>query len=83
MVPLLRLKVFFIARISKRSKNGIFHYVGGWSSKYVLGVPRNISLNFGQNRISNSRDIADLDKCHRENVVLTIVTLIAVLYCQE
>ena len=32
-----------------------------WQLDFVLGVPRNLPLNVGQNQISNCRDIADIE----------------------
>ena len=37
-----------------------------WQLTSVEDGPRKLTLNFGQNRISNSGDIADLDKCHQD-----------------
>ena len=38
----------------------------------VLDVPRNLPLKFGQNRASNSCDIADMDKCRQDKCHLTV-----------
>ena len=38
-----------------------------WQLEYVQIGPKNLPLKFGQNRASNSRDIADMDKCHQDN----------------
>ena len=32
----------------------------------VLDVPRKLPLKFHQNRVSNSQDIPDMDKCHQD-----------------
>ena len=37
-----------------------------WTSASVRNGPRNLSLKFGKNRVSNSWDIPDMDKCRQD-----------------
>ena len=37
-----------------------------WLLLYVQDCPRNLSLKFDQNRVSNSWDIPDMDKCRKD-----------------
>ena len=37
-----------------------------WQLEYVQIGPRNLPSKFDQNQASNSRDIADMDKCRQE-----------------
>ena len=41
-----------------------------WQLESVQDSPRNLSLKFGQNRVSNSWDIPDMDKCHPDKCCL-------------
>ena len=41
-----------------------------WQLEYVQDGPRNLSLKFGQNRVSDSWDIPDMDKCHKDKCCL-------------
>ena len=37
-----------------------------WLLVYVQDCPRNLPLKFDQNRVSNSWDIPNMDKCHQD-----------------
>ena len=37
-----------------------------WQSTSVKVGPRKLTLNFGQNQVSNSGDIANMEKCHQD-----------------
>ena len=62
-----------------------------WQLESVQDGPRNLLLKFGKNRISNSRDIPDMDKCPHDkccldkcprdslNLAMTVVVNISVL----
>ena len=41
-----------------------------WHLESVQDGPRNLRLKFGQNWISNSRDISDMDKCLQDKCCL-------------
>ena len=41
-----------------------------WQLATVKNVPRNLHLQFGQNRVSNSLDILDMDKCCHDKCCL-------------
>ena len=49
--------------VSKPIKLGlVLILVSLWQLEYVVDVPSNLPLKFGQNGVSNSWDIADMDK---------------------
>ena len=41
--------------------------MSSWQLGCVKDGARNLRLKFGQNRVSNSWDIPDMDKCHRDS----------------
>ena len=55
-----------------------------WQLEYVQIGPMNLPSKFDQNRASNSRDIADMDKCRQDKCCMDIyVHLTIVLDCPE
>ena len=40
--------------------------MSSWQLESVKDGPKNLPLKFGQNRASNSWDIADMDKCPQD-----------------
>ena len=41
-----------------------------WQLAFVKDGPRNLLLKFGQNQVSNSWDIPDMDKCRQDKSYL-------------
>ena len=44
--------------------------MSSWQLESVQNGPRNLLLKFGQNRVSNSWDIPDMDKCRHDKCCL-------------
>ena len=46
-----------------------------WQLTSVTDGPRKLTLKFGQNKISDSRDMADMNKCHKDKSDMGILDL--------
>ena len=55
-----------VKEILKPSQAEHFRLKSCYSLVYVQDCPRNLPLKLGQNRVSNSWDIPDMDKCRKD-----------------
>ena len=54
-----------------------------WQLEYVQYDPRTLPLKFGQDGVSNSYDIQDMDKCRKKKILPGQMSLLHLEYVQK